>query len=63
MFTIAHLVDALQATEGVKIPNITICDTRFGNHEYEDVNVYYTPNAGYLNLENEDLHINWIAHV
>lgn len=63
VFTIAHLVDALQATEGVKIPHIISCATSFGSHDFEEVDVYCTPNAGYLNLKKENLHIKWIAYV
>ncbi len=66
VFTLAHLVDALQATEGVKIPKIISCETQYGNLPFTQVNAFCTPDAGYLELVEEDekgLTINWIAHV
>ncbi|MDE5424034.1 hypothetical protein L3073_17600 [Ancylomarina sp. DW003] len=63
VFTISHLVDTLQVTEGVTIPEITSCETKSGNHDYKQVGAYCTPNAGYLELTDENLQINWVAYV
>ena len=62
-FVIAHLVDALQETEGVTIPNVLSCATRYGGYEFSQVNARSVPDAGYLELKDEDLTINWIADV
>ena len=62
-FVIAHLVDALQETEGVTIPNVLSCETKYGGYEFSQVNAQSVPDAGYLELKDEDLTINWIADV
>jgi len=68
VFIVAHLVDALQATEGVKIPKIISCETKYDNVPYSLVNAFCKPDAGYLKLideesEKENLEINWIPYV
>lgn len=62
-FVITHLADALQVTEGVTIPNILSCETKYGGYEFSQVNAQSVPDAGYLELRDEDLTIKWIADV
>ncbi|PCH69385.1 MAG: nucleotidyltransferase [Bacteroidales bacterium] len=62
-FVIAHLVDALQETEGVTIPNVLSCETKYGGYDFSQVNAQSVPDAGYLELKDEDLTVNWIADV
>lgn len=63
-FVKAHLVDKLQAVDGVYVPEVKSCQTgRFDASALSEVNVQYQPYAGYLRFVNEgtDLVINYIS--
>lgn len=62
-FIPAHLVDALQATEGIDIPDILTCDTKYATNDWQGVNGKVVPNAGYLNISDSNLTLNYIANV
>lgn len=62
LFVLAHLVDALQAVEGVEIPHLTECQTSYGAFEPDSVDVEYVPDSGYLRIDDADLSIRYIAH-
>jgi hypothetical protein len=62
LFVLAHLVDALQAIEGVEIPHLIKCQTSYGAFDPDSVDVEYVPDSGYLRIDNADLIIHYIAH-
>jgi len=62
-FIPASLVDALQETEGVDIPVILSCETKYALNEWQNVDGKVVPNAGYLTVADEDLTINYRANV
>ena len=55
---LAHLVDALQKVEGVRIPHIILAESKWidaqtgGYGNYETIDVKTFPNSGYFKLEN-----------
>lgn len=50
----AHLVDALQAVDGVYVPVIRSCQAgRFDATSLSEIDVQYNPYAGYLKFENQ----------
>jgi len=56
-------IDAVQAVEGVVEPDLQLCQVRYGSRPYANVNVFYTPDAGYLRFPTEDdLQIEFIAN-
>lgn len=62
VFVLAYLVDALQQVDGVVIPHINQCQTKYGGYPFTSVNVQYTPDAGYLRFASDsDLTITYIA--
>jgi hypothetical protein len=61
LFVLAHLVDALQAVDGVEIPHLTSCTASYGNVSTA-VAVEYVPDSGYLRIDDADLNIEYIAH-
>ncbi|SEW01834.1 hypothetical protein SAMN05428988_1303 [Chitinophaga sp. YR573] len=61
LYILASHVDAVQAVEGVRIPTILGAQTKYGNRDYESVNVLYNPDAGYLRIyDDTDLQITYI---
>lgn len=62
-FIPTSLVDALQVAEGVDIPVILSCETRFGENEFTVVDGKVTPYSGYLTIADENLIINYRANV
>lgn len=62
-FIPAHLVDALQLTQGIDIPVILSCETRFGTNDFSTVDGKVVPNAGYLVILDENLTLNYRANV
>jgi len=62
-FVPAHLIDALQETSGVDIPEITSIESRYGTNDYSIIEGKVIPNAGYLVIADDDLTINYIANV
>lgn len=56
-------IDAVQAVDGVVIPEITEVQVKYGLLDFATVNTEYTPDAGYLRFYNDaDLIINYIPH-
>lgn len=62
LFVLAHLIDALQAVDGVEIPHLLECYTSYGNLPLTSVDVEYVPDSGYLRIENADLSIEYLPH-
>lgn len=62
LFVLAHLVDALQAVEGVEIPHLIECYTSYGNLPLTSVDVEYVPDSGYLRIEDVDLNVQYLPH-
>lgn len=63
-FVKAHLTDALQAVDGVVVPEIRVCQARRDDDpSFASVDVFYTPYSGFLKFytENTDLVLNFIA--
>jgi hypothetical protein len=61
VFVIAYLVDELQKVDGVVIPHVVSCETKYGAFTFTAVDVQYVPDAGYLRFENDaDLTIEFI---
>jgi hypothetical protein len=50
-FVIAFLVDALQKVDGVVIPHIDSCETKYGALPFTSVDVKVVPDSGYLRFE------------
>jgi hypothetical protein len=62
LFVLAHLVDALQAVEGVEIPHLTSCSMSKGELGFFSVNVEDVPDSGYLRIDNNMLDIKYEVH-
>lgn len=62
LFVLAHLVDALQAVEGIEIPHLLECYTSYGSLPLTSVDVEYVPDSGYLRIEDADLNIEYRPH-
>jgi hypothetical protein len=62
LFVLAHLVDALQAIDGVEIPHLLECYTSYGNLPLTTVDVEYVPDSGYLRIDDVDLSIEYLPH-
>jgi len=61
VFVLAYLVDALQKIDGVVIPHVNQCLTKYGTFSFTSVDVQYIPDSGYLRFENDsDLTITFI---
>lgn len=58
-FVVASLVDALQATAGVKIPTILSAQSKYGANDWVGIDARVKPNAGYLVIADEDLTITY----
>jgi hypothetical protein len=63
LFVLAHLVDALQAVEGVEIPHLTSCSMSKGALGFFSVNVEDIPDSGYLSIDTNNLSITYEAHI
>lgn len=61
-FVPVNLTDSLQATEGVKIPVLQSCETKFGTNDWSVVDGRVTPNAGYLTIAEENLFLTYTAY-
>lgn len=60
-FVLAYITDAVQKVEGVVIPTVTGAQVKYGNREYESIQVKYDPDAGYLRIyDPADLQITYI---
>lgn len=65
-FVLAHLVDAMQAVEGVNIPTVLSCRAaRFDNPNFSNVTVMYDPYSGSMRIYDyaSDVTVTWIADV
>jgi hypothetical protein len=62
LFVLAHLVDALQAVEGVEIPNLTSCSMSKGELGFFSVDVEDVPDSGYLRIDDDALDITYLSH-
>ncbi|MBE9468966.1 MAG: hypothetical protein IMY72_11705 [Bacteroidetes bacterium] len=62
-FIPASLVDALQATDGIDIPVVKSCESRFAANDYSIVDGKVVPNAGYLVITDDNLTLNYKANV
>jgi hypothetical protein len=62
-FIPANLVDALQQTQGVDIPEILSVETKYAANDWERVYGKVVPNAGYLTVADENLTLNYKANV
>lgn len=65
VFVKAHLVDAIQAVDGVFVPEVRSClAARFDNASFIGVDIQYAPYSGFMRIYNDaDLVINYIANV
>lgn len=63
-FTIMALTDALQAIDGVKIPQILSVESYWGAFAWSVISAKYKPESGYMKVydENTDLTINYKAY-
>lgn len=62
-FVPAHMVDALQAAEGIDIPEILSVESKYADNDWEQIKGKTVPNAGYLTIADEDLTLNYIPNV
>lgn len=62
-FVPMKLIDAVQIAEGVVVAEIVSATGQYGGHAAEPIVLQYTPKAGYMKLENNNLTINYIAYV
>lgn len=64
-FVKAHLVDAVQAVDGVFVPEVRSClAARYDNSSFSSVDIQYAPYSGFLRIYNDvDLTLNYIANV
>ncbi|MBN1185776.1 MAG: hypothetical protein JXB49_26070 [Bacteroidales bacterium] len=56
------LTDAMQAVDGIKIPQIISAEAYWGEYEWEIISAKYNPEAGWLKVYDGDLIINWIPY-
>lgn len=63
LFVVASFVDKLQKVDGIVIPHVNNIQARYGALDFEDVEVEYLPDAGYMVMDyDNDLTVEWIAH-
>lgn len=62
LFVTAKLQDELQAVDGVVIPDITLCQASYGALPFTDINVEYTPDAGWMRIAPADLTVTYVPH-
>lgn len=58
-FTNMALTDAMQAVDGIKIPQLLSAEAYWGAYEWETISAKYNPEAGWLKVFEGDLTINW----
>ncbi|KAA2244563.1 nucleotidyltransferase [Chitinophaga agrisoli] len=51
---LAYLVDAIQQVDGVVIPHIRHAQARYGDLPFTEIDVQYSPDAGYLRIVDND---------
>ncbi len=60
-FALAYITDAVQALPGVVIPKIDLAQYKYGLFDWQNIDTWIVPDAGYLRFNNEkDLLINYI---
>ncbi|MCX8018944.1 MAG: hypothetical protein N2747_00450 [Chitinophagaceae bacterium] len=59
IFSIQKLSDALQKVEGVEDFEILLCRARYGVMPFQDVDVQYQPDAGYMTIFDDDFNITY----
>lgn len=62
-FIPANMVDALQNTTGIDIPEIISVETKYAINDWLSVQGKVVPNAGYLTVADEDLILNYKPNV
>jgi len=60
-FVIAYLTDALQQVDGVVIPHVAGCFTKYSDLPFTSVNISVVPESGYLRLADQDFAVTYIA--
>jgi hypothetical protein len=56
------LTDAMQAVDGVKIPQILSAEAYWGAYEWETISAKYNPEAGWLQVYSGYITINWLPY-
>lgn len=57
---LAYLIDALQAVDGVVIPELSLCEYQYGGITFTPISVKYLPLSGYFTIADKDLIIQYI---
>ena len=60
---LAHLVDALQAVDGVEIPHIVSAASRYGIIDWIAFDIMRRPHSGYMRISDNDLTITYTPRV
>jgi hypothetical protein len=61
VFSVAKLVDAIQAVDGVSDVKIDLVQTQYGALPFTSVDIDYTPDSGYLRILDADLTTQFLA--
>lgn len=61
VFSVAKLVDTVQSVEGVDDVRVDLVQARYGVLPFTSIDIDYTPDAGYLRIDDADLTITFIA--
>ena len=59
-FITTHMVDAVQAVEGVRFVHIQQIQGRYANTEWLDIQGSYAPFAGYMIIDDNDLNLQYL---
>lgn len=62
VFIPTHMIDAMQEAQGVKIPALLSCETRYEENDFASVDGKVTPYGGYLTVTDENLTLNYRAY-
>lgn len=63
LFVLSEFIDALQAIEGVIIPELVSAMAKYGALPFQPIELEYNPDAGYLRINDPgDLTINYYPH-
>ncbi len=62
-FSEMSLVDYLQNVRGISKVKILLAQAKYGDFAFESINEHYIPDAGYLQVDNADLTINYQEYV
>ena len=61
-FVIASLVDALQATKGVKVPTVLSAESKYLTTDWEAIDARVKPYSGWMKVTDENLTITYRPH-